>query len=818
MQILNRKSAGGKGFSLQMLKSYGFQVPDFVVFTHEDWQKYQGRLKEWPHFPTCVNWGEIAVRSSGSLEDGQSASFAGLFKSLLNVSGSDKIAAAIEEVWKSQKNSVVDNYLVQNNLQAEDFQFAIVLQKMIQPDFAGVSFSANPVNGLRSQCLISFTSGLGEKLVSGEVTGSSYTVSLTGQVLTHQGDLKISDTLIRDLTAQTLKSAMAFKTPVDVEWAIKGSQVFILQARPITSPLGHTANEPKTVFDNSNIQESYNGVTTPLTYSYAVEGYKQVYNQIMRLMQMSEDDFEQAQYRHSHMLGLVEGRVYYNINSWYEGLLCMPHFGRQKVAMEKMMGLQKPVDFVQDVNLSTVDKLKRIPSLIFLGIKMGYQFSRIGSHVKKFSVWFEKLEQTYDPKKNQFLDNDVLIRRLYDFQKTTLEKWGVPILNDFLVMMTHGAMKKDVEALGLDAEFHAALQGAEVESIKPSQDLLEIAQLMNDQGVWTKIKDPTDIEFIKLYLAQHHTLIFQRIQKHISMYGDRSFAELKLETMTYRQDPAPLYNLLFELCKSNSGKISSDGHQVTEEDFIKAFKKKAGFLKSLTIRKRLLKLKTAIANRELLRLDRTRVFGMNREYYIEIGRRLAHLKQLESPRDVFFLTRQEIFDYFWGHSVLNDLKGLVRLRQENWKKFQGRQLDQQVYASVPNGYWSQFIEDKTVHHDPNLVELQGLGCSNGIVRGFVKKVANPYDVSGLQNKILLAERTDPGWTPLFSMVQGAIIERGSALSHSAVIAREMGLPVVVGVDDVTEKIFDGDEVEINGQTGRIRIISRGNLNGAHQIK
>ncbi|MFN9068625.1 MAG: PEP/pyruvate-binding domain-containing protein, partial [Bdellovibrionales bacterium] len=224
-------------------------------------------------------------------------------------------------------------------------------------------FSANPVNGLRSQCLISFTNGLGEKLVSGDETGSSYIVGLDNQILSHQGDLSLPLSAIKEIAEKSRKAAEIFKTPVDVEWALLSNQVYILQARPITSALGHTPSQDPTVFDNSNIQESYNGVTTPLTYSYAVEAYHQVYNQIMKLMKMSDEDFEQAQYRHRHMLGLIEGRVYYNINSWYEGLLCLPHFGRQKEAMEKMMGLQKPVDFVQDVTLSKSEKIKRLPSL-----------------------------------------------------------------------------------------------------------------------------------------------------------------------------------------------------------------------------------------------------------------------------------------------------------------------------------------------------------------------------------------------------------------------------------------------------------------------
>ena len=813
MKILNRQQAGGKGFELQRLKSFGFNVPEFYILTQADFEKYQSDLSKWPDFTTCLNLENVAVRSSGSLEDGIKNSFAGVFTTLLNIKGADQLKFAIQEVWNSKNSALVQNYLKNSGLSQNDFQFSIVIQKMINPDFAGVSFSADPVSGLRTQMLISFIDGLGDQIVSGDLSGTSYTVDSFGKQIKKSGQLELPRSILTQLIKATKNAAILLKQPVDLEWASVGDELFVLQARPVTSPLGHTGTLKKTVFDNSNIQESYNGVTTPLTYSYAVEAYKQVYNQIMKLMAMPEADFQQAQYRHSHMLGLIEGRVYYNINSWYEGLLCLPHFGRQKEAMEKMMGLEKPVEFVQDVNLSPLEKLQRLPGMMVLVVRLFYQFSKIKGHVHTFQNWFEELEVKFDPQQNQFFDNDQLIRRLYDFQKETLEHWGVPILNDFLVMMTHGSMKKEAEKMGLEAELHQAMQGSDVESLKPSEDLQMIAQMMIQNQVWQEIGTSQDPEFINLVLKTKYPEISQKIEQHLKLFGDRSFAELKLETVTYRQNQQGLYLLLRELSQSTRPPQVHDNKDC-EHDFLASYKSKAGFIKNLFIKGRLKKLKFAVASRELMRLHRTRVFGMNREYYLEIGRRLTHLNVLKNYRDVFFLTRQEIFDYFWAHSITTNFQELVELRKKDWAKFENRKLPQQVEVSVPNSYWNQFLVNQQAIQDAHLMELQGLGCSNGIIRGIVKKISSPNEATGLNDKILLAERTDPGWTPLFSLIKGAIIERGSALSHSAVIAREMGLPVVVGVDRVTDRIFDGDEVEINGQTGLIRILKRRNDDGA----
>ncbi|MFN9065635.1 MAG: hypothetical protein ACK5V3_00285, partial [Bdellovibrionales bacterium] len=140
----------------------------------------------------------------------------------------------------------------------------------------------------------------------------------------------------------------------------------------------------------------------------------------------------------------------------------------------------------------------------------------IDSHVNRFANWFNELEIKFDPAKNQFLDNHQLIRRLYDFQRQTLEKWGVPILNDFLVMMTHGSLKKQAELAGLDAEFHEALQGSDVESVKPSEDLLEIADLMRNSNFWSHISSTRDTSHIQLVLLSQFPEIYGRINKHLN--------------------------------------------------------------------------------------------------------------------------------------------------------------------------------------------------------------------------------------------------------------------------------------------------------------
>jgi phosphoenolpyruvate synthase/pyruvate phosphate dikinase len=805
MNVFSREVAGGKAFELQKLKINNFNVPAFYILTQDEYLKYETNLQEWPLFQDCLKLGPLAVRSSGSLEDGSNHSFAGIFETILNISSAEELENAIHKIWKSSKTQLVQNYLKNNNIETQKNHFAILIQKYIEPDYAGIVFTADPVSGLRSRMHISFTEGAGDSLAAGIESGTTVILNERGEIIQKTGLLNLKVAELEKLRMDSYRIAKLFKMPVDVEWALLNGELYILQARPITTPLGHSNSLHQSVFDNSNIQESYCGVTTPLTFTYAVEAYTQVYNQIMKLMNMSQKQFDDAQFRHSHMLGLVNGRVYYNINSWYEGLLYLPHFGRRKDDMEKMMGLKKPVDFVCSVEISLKEKIRRFPGFIILAARLLYKFSKIKTYVGEFEKWFKELEKKYNPADNQFLENEDLCKRLYQFQKESLEKWGIPILNDFLVMMSHGSLRREMDKYGLLDNFHQCIRGAEIESLKPTLLLNDIARKIHLDSLASLVLNSDSMETLLLVLKQKHTVIFEQIENFLTAYGDRSMGELKLETVTYTQNPQNLLQLLKELVKAKGSFHSSAQENSTK--FLAQYKIKAGFFKSLTINRRLEKLKFAVGARELMRLNRTKVFGMNREYYLEIGKRLFDIGQIENPRDVFYLTREEVFNFFWGKSITLRLKPLVALRKEEWAQYDRKATDDQVQLSIPNSHWMNFLETeefKLQHQD----EIKGLGCSSGEVRGFVKKVRSPNEIENLQGAIMVAERTDPGWTPLFSMIAGIIVEKGSALSHSAVIAREMRIPAVVGIENIMRILNDGDEVIVNGTTGKITLIDK----------
>jgi rifampicin phosphotransferase len=216
-----------------------------------------------------------------------------------------------------------------------------------------------------------------------------------------------------------------------------------------------------------------------------------------------------------------------------------------------------------------------------------------------------------------------------------------------------------------------------------------------------------------------------------------------------------------------------------------------------------------VRDRENLRLDRTRLFARVRRIFVEIGRRLHAQGLLDDPRDVFYLEVDEVLGFVEGRSSTTNLRGLVALRRH---EFDG-------YASQPAPA-SRFETRGAVYHGHDFTGgvtqaegrdgdvRQGIGCSPGRVTGVVRVVADPRRVDLRERSVLVAAHTDPGWIMAFPSALAVVVERGSLLSHAAIVARELGIPAVVSVQGVTEWLRDGDVVEVDGAAGTIRIVRR----------
>jgi pyruvate,water dikinase len=207
--------------------------------------------------------------------------------------------------------------------------------------------------------------------------------------------------------------------------------------------------------------------------------------------------------------------------------------------------------------------------------------------------------------------------------------------------------------------------------------------------------------------------------------------------------------------------------------------------------------------RENLRFERTRVFGRARQILLELGKRLAAVDCLADPRDVFYLELDELLAFVEARATTTDLKGLAKVRQAEFAGYRDAPAPADRFETRGLVYRGHTFAGAVPTPLPRGETLQGLGCCPGIVRGAVRLVRDPRSASVKAGDIIAAERTDPGWVMIFPGAAGLLVERGSLLSHSAIVARELGLPAIVSLPGLTRWLKDGDRVEMDGSTGTV---------------
>ena len=812
MDYNNEKIVGGKAYNLNILTANGINVPKWFAVTSADSEFVVDEDKLY------------AVRSSAVGEDGCGNSFAGQMESYLYVKPCD-IRARIQDVINSANSERIRFYREQNGLSNEDVKVGVIVQEMINSEISGVAFSSNPITGERNSIVISSVFGLGEGLVSGELNADTYTIN--GEKIKKNivekpykivfddekqfgtKQVENEDPKAETLSEEQLKTLVKiideiveiYGKPQDIEWAIADGVLYILQARPITTLENiPDKTQQEVIWDNSNIIESYSGVTTPLTFSFIKDVYTEVYKQFLLMMgveqELIEDNSDIFQ-----MLGLIEGRVYYNLLNWYRLLRLMPGYEINAGFMESMMGVKQKLTVVPKVKPSKKNKYVRLFNL--LASLVGNLF-RLPKDIDKFYAHINDTLCPYeDADLNKFSSNE-LVEVYYELESKLMKRWQAPLVNDFYAMIFYGLLKKQLLKFDENGTLQNDLLTGET-GIISTETIRRIKEISNKICADEKTKEfflNNSEDEIKKHLDEFE--VNNDIQAFIKKFGNRCIGELKLETITYKQDSKLLLYIIksyvkqgiidLEKEKANEQNIRHNAEKLVREKIKSPF---FGFiLKNARLR---------VKNRENLRFERTRLFGLVREIFIALGRNFAYENIIEDKRDIFYLTKEEIFNYVRGTSADVDYKTIIRNRKEEFKNFEAKNPADR-FSTFGMVYKSNVYTGETVEQDLGDGDLKGIGCCNGIVRAKVKIVRSVAESAGLEGCIMVAERTDPGWVPLFPISKGILVERGSILSHSAIVAREMGIPAIVAVNNLLSTLKDGDEVEMDGSSGIIRII------------
>lgn len=813
-----------KARHLEILQEQGFPVPKFILVSENEEADLSFFERD------C-----FAVRSNFSAEDGGEHSFAGQFLTRLNVKR-EKVKEAVQEVfasyagsldYKEKANRGKEEYCPTKRKKAEQRKAeqekveqkklessieTVLIQEMLFPEKSGVLFTKNP-KGILSEMVVVLGQGLGDKVVEDQENVLTYHY-FPGECMYQEGQgtgLALDEEELKTLFTLGEKIEQLFQKPMDIEFAIEKGKVYILQAREITTLEKHL---PIRILDNSNISESFPGICLPLSESFAGEMYSGIFTSLgRRFLGKKVSSYEELFQR---MVGGFSGRMYYEISSWYDILRLLP-FSRKIIPVwQGMLGVSN-----EEISFS-----KKRPSF-FLKCRIAflfcYYFFVSQRKMKELDRFFQERYASYSKRVDEEEDAQALYRIFLEMKEALLREWDITLINDMVSFIsTHLYGKKTAFSL---------------ETMKPVRALSALKTVAGKYGL--------DSEEYR-----------REKKSYISAYGDRIEGELKLETRTYRTNEELLDRWILDSLETENAERSeileakhSLGKACVEKNCVET-KFSENDCEETSCSKKPSELKqrrsffyrlaeSSCNNREISRLHRTRCFGLMRRIVDKIGEKtigfdvyylsLNELKELLFSGKDFSLKiarEKELRKAYERLPVLSRVKLLGQVDRDplageisilSYESFkEKRNIGGQIgtpgkeEGNRKAGRIGQMEKVGKEDGDATARVFFGRGVSKGIFRGEVLKIKSLQEVRATEakGKILLSYSTDPGWFPYLNMAGGLITERGSLLSHSAILARELEKPAVVNIPNIMEELQSGDIVEIDGDLGICSVIKQ----------
>ena len=783
----------------------------------------------------------VAVRSSAVGEDGDRLSFAGQHKTLLNVVGLDDLADAVRACWASAWSADALRYRLSGGLSLQHIEMAVVIQTIVTAEKSGVLFTVNPATGSGKEFVVSATYGLGEPLVSGSVDPDTIVLERsTGAVLhrivgakeermdplstggcqttpvsaAERSAAVLSETEMSQLHKQGLRLEGLFGAPQDIEWALEGGQLWILQSRPITGGrrVESEAAGELHLWDNSNIIESYGEQVAPLTYTFARHVYHRVYLEYCELLGVPPRQLAEMEEWLPRLLGYFDGRVYYNLLYWYRLVRLIPFYGVNRRVLEISIGAEPLDDDLAAVQVPFASR-NRLEALLVrtrVAVRFFRSFATIHRLVRDFVDHFYRVYDELDAVEYQGREAHEVYSMFVDMERRLLVRWGRMIMLEYSIGLSFGALYALTNRWLTDAPewflYDAVKTEPGVESVEPVRRLDELANVvvanpMLLERIRSLPAELLDEDLRKAEDASARALI-RNIDAYLDEFGYRNANELKLEEPDLREDPTAF----FEQLKGAVGRVEANEAAAGDDrptadgylsDHLHGWRRRLYEI----VRRRV---QRCLADRERVRFCRTRIFGLSRRMFRAAGEDMARIGALEEPADIFYLRLEELRGCFEGTIAHRELKPLVALRREQERRNREIKLPSR-FMTKGGVYWGALddgLSEAAMGEAPADGALRGIPCSPGVASGKAHVLERPGDVDG---GVLVAYRTDPGWVSVLRSASGLLIERGSPLTHVAVVARELRIPTIVQIPELTRRIRNGMEVRVDGGAGTIEL-------------
>ncbi len=772
-----------------------------------------------------------AIRSSATAEDLPNASFAGQQDTYLNVIGQEQFLESVKKCWISLFTDRAILYRIKNNFPHDKVKLSVVVQKMIKSERSGIMFTANPVTGHRHTILINASYGLGEALVSGLVNPDTYEfdkrktqivdVKISDKKIgiyplkdggTKEVELSeelrnkqvLSDEEILQLGLLGVKIEEYYKSPQDIEWASESQNLYIVQSRPITSlyPIDGLKYPEGTlgIFFSFGHQQNMLRAMTPMSLS-SITTFLPVGH--------TESKYE------SDYVRISGDRAFLDITTML----------RHRILKKIVLRVTGQMDALAPKSIQILMKrpeFKKSPrakipiSTAFRGIKL---ILRVVNDIfrKNLSGFVDKTNRDIDifldevREEMKGLQPDI---NLLNLCEQYLQKTPSFMLNFVPEAFAGIASTKILEGYSrkwLDdataGNISLGIRGNVVNEMNYA--IGDLADLLREspelsRSIETLNNDPFDwLNSLESIQGGHEFL--NAWQEFIESYGARGPSELDIYKPRWWEDPLPVLNVIREYMKKEKGshrKQEAEFIQLREQAFDELLLKASKGIRGRFRRRRYRRLYFVMTEvggmREHHKFMMIRLISLVKKSLLRIGNSLVESGKLKEIDDLWFLK--------WGELV-QVLEGSTIDRNEEIKQ---RKIDYNRYQSlIPPAIISSDGESPEVNYeiaDAPEGALLGNPVSGGVIEGIAHVIRDPTTESLKMDEVLVAEFTDPGWTPLFINAKGLILEIGGALTHGAVVAREYGIPAVVGVKNATSLIKTGQKVRVDGNTGIVEIL------------
>ncbi len=820
---------GGKAAALATLMRAGFAVPEwFAVVSSAATAGPAAIAAEVAAAlaQLAPEGGRFAVRSSAAEEDGTGHSFAGQFDTYLDVAPGD-VLGRIVDVWASGAAERVVAYRRERGLSGAPPAPAAIVQRMVRANAAGVAFSSDPVSGRRALAVVAAVPGLGDALVSGDADADSYEVTRAGVVtlraLRQDGTGRVlSDADAQAVAALARRAAAHVGRPQDIEWAIEQGRLYLLQSRPITTMAAVADPDgARRIWDNSNIAESYGGITTPLTFSFARGVYAEVYRQFCVLLAVPRHVVDDQRSTFENMLGSVRGRVYYNLISWYRVLAMLPGFSVNRTFMEQMMGVREPMPDEVLAGELPPTRWERWLDGVRLARSLAGLVSALVRLPRQIERFYARLDAALGPATDLGgFRLDELTAHYRSLERQLLARWDAPLVNDFFAMIFYGVLRALCAKWcgDLDGTLQNDLISGEggIVSAEPAQRVTSLASIAAAHPALMTVLVSGSLADIDAALAEPaHRGFAESYHAYLEKFSDRCLDELKLESPTLADEPLMLLRSIGGLAqRPRPSAAESSAHVPTPLEPSprqKAEERVGGALRWRPLRRVIFgwvlrQARRRVQARENLRFERTRVFGRVRRIFVEAGQRLVAEGRLSAADDVFYLQVDEVLGVVEGTVTTANLGVHATARRAEYDSYRAMPAPADRFETRGAVWIGNRFTGAARPIDAGGDERRGIGCCPGLVEGRARVILDPRTASLSPGDILVAERTDPGWILLFPAAAAVVVERGSVLSHAAIVSRELGLTSVVSVLGLTAWLRDGDIIRVDGSTGVVRRI------------